>query len=321
MMANWLLVQRTEKDTFWVRNFVTEQDFELQSNVYGFLTSLDGDTDPLVAAEEWGVDAVQCMHFLEEKRLIRKGKKSKLSKSGTSWTVYIPKKKTTKNPFPKIFNLLLLISWCPVLIGGLFYCGLHMERMGGNFGYMLLGLGVSLVVSIPLHEIAHAMACLAYGGRLFEAGILWHFIGPGAYVMVDISPIKSKRRRMQVYAAGVEMHMLLAGISLAMFPLSYKWSGFFLVSAMTNLLFGVANLTFIHGLDGSQILGELIGAKKGLLHEAIIFVYKCVEERRWREMTANRKAVFITFIIVLVYQILFPVMVINNVLSLLSLFW
>ena len=77
MMANWLLVQRTEKDTFWVRNFVTEQDFELQSNVYGFLTSLDGDTDPLVAAEEWGVDAVQCMHFLEEKRLIRKGKKSR----------------------------------------------------------------------------------------------------------------------------------------------------------------------------------------------------------------------------------------------------
>lgn len=311
IMANWLMVKRPQNGIYQIKNILTDEWYAMNETVYGFLKELDGNTNPERLGEKWEVDYEQLMDEFEENQLIRTEKRKMISGFGMIYlTLLIPRRKTSKSIFPKAFNLLLQVGWCPMLIGGIYYFIHHLEDV--LMDHMILGYGLSLILGICFHEFAHAIACLAYGGYFFEAGIMWQYFFPGAYVLIDKSRIKSKLHRIQVMAAGVEANLLLAGLFLFFTPMGGEFSGCFLTIAINNVTLAIINLTFTLGLDGSAILGEILGLQERILDITDILKESILGRNRMEEH--NRVALMITCVVVIGYQLLLPIAIINNIL-------
>lgn len=316
MMANWLLVKLSKDGMYHIKNVLTEENYELDYDTFHFLQSLDGNRNPYKIGREYDVDTEYLLDYFEENWLTRTDGRKLLSAGGTYLrTIYVPKRKRSTSIMPKLYNLLLMIGWLPVFLLGVYR--LLFASCSLNSDFMLLGYIFALVVGLILHEISHAMSCLAYGGSFLEAGVMWEHVYPGAYVMIDKSNIKSRLKRIQIDAAGVEMNLLLAGVFLILATNIELLSGFFLSAAFSNAIIALFNLVFLEGLDGCHVLGELLGLKDGVSGAELI-IQNYLKNGDLKEMTANRKVIVITCVVLVLYQVLLPVIFINSVLSIIG---
>ncbi len=78
-----------------------------------------------------------------------------------------------------------------------------------------VGFVVVWLVLKFLHELAHAMTCVAYGCRVKEAGLFFILFAPVAYVDVGgMVEVPSRFRRMHIALAGVIMEVIIAACAL-----------------------------------------------------------------------------------------------------------
>ena len=312
MMANWLLANKMEDGMYCVKNVLSDEIYELDSDTYQFLCNLNGNRNPHKVARKFSVDADALIDYFDMNLLIRTRGRELLAGEGTILhTVCIPKKSRTQSVIPKIYNFLLLVGWLPMLLYGVYRLLFASYRL--NMGYMVFGYIFAIVIGLVMHEISHAMACLAYGGKFFEAGIMWQKFCPGAYVLIDKSGIGSSLKKVQVDAAGAEMNLMLTGLFLVLCTVVEELSGFFLYVAMINGILAVFNLAFIDGLDGCSVVGELLGLPEGV-NRAKNILRNSIKKNDIGEMSENKKVALLTCAIITVFQILLPIVLINNVL-------
>lgn len=119
VMANWIDARLLPDGRYLVKNYFTTEEYELDENVFFFLRSLDGHTAPGAAGRKYGVDAANLMKFFREKLLVRHGRKTSAGLGRHYMTVLIVRKQKNKSLIIKMYNMLLLFSWCPVFIYGL----------------------------------------------------------------------------------------------------------------------------------------------------------------------------------------------------------
>ena len=130
----------------------------------------------------------------------------------------------------------------------------------GDGGKFSTGLYYSLVfLSATLHEIGHAVSCLAYGGRIYHVGLLLAGVIPiGAYVAHGDMDKAAKSEKIQFSLSGAEMNLLTAGVCFliaACFPVPST-----LVSAGAfNVVTAGVNLLPAYGLDGETVLSTVCG--------------------------------------------------------------
>ncbi|MBR5800444.1 MAG: hypothetical protein IKY23_10340 [Lachnospiraceae bacterium] len=316
MMANWLMVKRPQNGVYEIKNTLTEEWLALSEDVFGFLKDLDGDTNPKLLGEKWDVDYQQLLDEFEEYLLIRKGRNIKSGLGKRFFTLFIPRRKRSSHYLLKLINASLMIGWLPILIAGSY--SLLNSYAELCWGSILLSSLLSLVLGIVFHEFAHVMACLSYGGSLFEVGIAFQLFYSGAYVLIDSSRIRSRLKRIQVMAAGAEANLMLAGIFLFLASLEGKWNGCFLVIAINNILLAIYNMTFASGLDGNTVIQEILGfsdSKCGVLE---IFLESIWGRNRKNYSVYNRGVMATTCLIIACYHILFPVVIINSILMLIG---
>lgn len=124
--------------------------------------------------------------------------------------------------------------------------------------FLLIWWGLKLV-----HELAHGLACVRYGGTVRETGILLLLFAPlGAYVDVTSSwRFPSKWKRIHVTIAGVYIELWIASLSI----LIWSWTSDPLVQQLclqTFLLASVATLFFngnpLIRFDGYYLLSDLL---------------------------------------------------------------
>lgn len=312
-MANYLIISRNKKDIYRVENVLTDELFEFDAVTYHFLKCLDGNTNPKKLGRKLGVDVDELMDFFDINLLIRTDGKELLSSATTKLvTCYVPIKKRTNSRVPQLLNWALVLAWMPVLSFGVdryLHKGFFM-----NDDYMFIGYVVALIVGLGLHEVAHALACLAYGGYFFEAGIMPSILSPGAYVLIDYRRIKSKFKKIQITAAGVEMNMLLAGIFLILSSYCEVLSGFFFMAAFTNIILVIINLSCVNGFDGCTIMFELLGIEGGMDRVRSLLRTVSVGSKEYK----SNVAVITTCVVLQLFQVLLPILLINNVLIILG---
>lgn len=314
MMANWLIVERTINGMYYVSNVLTDEIYEFDSDTYHFLCNLNGKRNPHKVARKFGVDADELMDYFDMNLLVRTGRRLLVSGGMRLHTLFIPAKNKTKSIVPQLYNWGLCVGWLPMLLYGFYR--LLFTSYTLNTEYILLGYIFSIVIGLLMHELSHAMACLCYGGRFFEAGIMWQKFYPGAYVLIDKSGIRSRLKKVQIDAAGAEMNLMLTGLFLILCTVVEVLSGFFLYAAIINGILAVFNLAFIDGLDGSSVVGELLGLQDGV--EGAKRLLKKEFHGNIRVTSENRKILILTCVIILVYQILLPIVLINNVFSIIG---
>lgn len=252
-----LLYKRIDKSTYHVKNGITGVVYEIGTDIVRFMNKLDGKTDPFMintCLSDFEIEEV--LDFLWANELVTKKKWKKIG--FLTYGIPLFKVKTTQKMriVSKILNFLLMISFVPIFIVGL-YAVKDIYNMvdQSDFSY-LIGLCVGSALGVTLHECAHASAGLGYNAHLFTCGIMIG-ITPGAYVELDDEHISSLKKA-QISAAGIEMNLLLCGISMICMCLFNSALSLLGGIAFSNLLLASVNLLpIIGGVDGSQIVNNL----------------------------------------------------------------
>lgn len=312
-----LLYKKIDKSTYHVKNGITDVVYEIGIDIVSFMNKLDGKTDPFMintCLSDFEIE--EALDFLWDNKLITK---KKLKKVGfLSYGIPLFRVKTTQKMriVSRLLNFLLMISFVPIFIVGLYAVkdkDIYSLIDQSDFSY-LIGLYVGIGLGIILHECGHAIAGLGYNAHLFTCGIMIG-ITPGAYVEIDDEHLKSSLKKAQISAAGIEMNLLLCGLSMICMrlvnsALSLSLSGGI---ASVNLLLAAVNLLPIIGVDGSQIINKLIGNDL-ILYSDILITDKSFLNHSFSNVNVRGLAEICSCVLTLLSQISYPILIIANIL-------
>ncbi len=318
--ANWLVAKRTNADKVQVYNGMFRKTYELDRTTFRFLWMLDGNTDPKIIARRLKVNEKEVMRFLISREFVRMNGRKLKSGGSRLWTLYVPKCSKRRTILPNIYNMLLMVAWFPILLYGL-YCALFgAYHLAG--GYELVGSIMAVILGLVIHEFSHAQACLSYNGRLYEAGfLLFAGISPGAYVMIDDSQVNNDPLvHSQINAAGCQSNFFLAGLLLILSSKFPALSSACFCGAVSNIILGTVNLALISQLDGYAVATSLLGLGDDI-HSAIDLLRDCKARRCCRKDTPNRVAISVACVILIVYQVMLPLLLLSNLLSVIGVFF
>lgn len=160
-----------------------------------------------------------------------------------------------------------------------------------------------VLVSISLHEMAHAFVAKYNGAIIPEIGIMLYWFMPCAYTSIGgISSIQSKYKRITFKAAGVLLNLQLVGwglISLSF--VSGRISEILIGIIYINAILFISNLLIFLKLDGYYILEEILDIKS--LREKS-FLYLCNIGKRLYNKKKTSKDDFIDSMVYSVYGVL-----------------
>jgi len=318
-MANWVVLKRRENGVL-ARNCLTDEEEVLTERQAGYLLKLNGDRHPLKIK---GFSYEECREYyseLDDMWLIRNPGRTLDLDSIILYTVYIPAKKRTKSLIPKVLNFLLLVSFIPLLVYGLYRFSEYPAPI--KEAHFLTGYVGGTLGGMILHEIGHAVACLSYHGRWLEAGFMQSLFCPGAYVLIDESTVRGRLKKVQISLAGVEMNLFLAGILLIV--MSYTdsqsplcdWTGAMLYAVFQNIFLALINLTFVRGLDGEQVISLLLG--DGSAVDNAKANIRCILKKRERKLYFKENGVtgvanVCTSAVIMLFQLMIPMVLAANI--------
>lgn len=306
-----LLYKRIDKSTYHVKNGITDVVYEIGTDIVSFMNKLDGKTDPFMINTCLSASDIEdIMDFFWDNELITK---KKLKKIGfLSYGIPLFRVKTTQKMriASRLLNFLLMISFVPIFIVGLYAVkDIYNMVNQSDFSY-LIGLCVGSALGVILHECAHAIAGLGYNAHLFTCGFIVG-ITPGAYVEIDDEHIKSSLKKAQISGAGIEMNLLLCGISMICMCLFNSALSLLGGIAFSNLLLASVNLLPIIGVDGLQIINKLIGEDL-ILYSDILITDKSFLSHSFSNVRGL--AEIYSCVLTLLSQISYPFLIIANIL-------
>lgn len=309
-----LLYKRIDKSTYHVKNGITGVVYEIGTDIVRFMNKLDGKTDPFMintCLSDFEIEEV--LDFLWANELVTKKKWKKIG--FLTYGIPLFKVKTTQKMriVSRLLNILLMISFVPIFIVGL-YAVKDIYKLIDQNDFYLIGLCVGSALGVTLHECGHAIAGLGYNAHLFSCGFMIG-ITPGAFVEIDDEDehIKSSLKKAQISAAGVEMNLLLCGLSMICMRLVNSAISLFLGGiAFSNLLLASVNLLPIIGVDGSQIINKLIGGDDLILYSDILITDKSFLRHSFSNVRGL--AEIYSCALTILSQISYPILIIANIL-------
>lgn len=257
MLNNWLVFTRKNQYEYDVRDYLYDENFTMGVTIAKFARKLNGYRNPYNINMGLSKDEINYMlNQLRDHNLLRY-RRLLVGGLGVHYSLWFIKRNPIVMKVARIWNGFLMLSWLPVLVLGIL-CFIRYLPIT-NTDFMWIGNILGIVLGALLHEVGHAFAGLTYGARVFEMGIMIKALMPGAYVLIDSQIVKSKMKRIQIYAAGVESNALLAGMCLLIACAIPNAGAFLLNAAIGNMLMALINMTLSSGLDGATILSELLG--------------------------------------------------------------
>ena len=256
-LSNLLAFEKTG-DGYTVSNYLSGDRYYFSRRVARFAMLLDGKRDPCripCALSREEVD--QALAFLRREGLLRRSRFLRASPGTYCWTVFTPGRGKRPRIAASLFNGALLALFLPVFVLGVWL--FFRDPPSLHDGHVFPGCLLGILTGLSLHELSHAAACLAYGGRVFEMGLLCRWLLPGAYVFMDAGPVEDNLKQAQINGAGIECNLLLTGLFLLLSAGSEGYSALLLFAAMSNFELALMNLLLVKGLDGCGVISELLG--------------------------------------------------------------
>lgn len=316
--ANWVVLKKLNEEEFLAKNHITDEEYIIDSCTIRYAKKLDGKTNPFRIDERLSKkDVLSMLDDLEEKGLIRYGRIIDKSLSSLWVTVWIPKITASFRILACIINKLLLFLWLPMICYSLYHFKIY--HLNFEEGLLISGTIAGILIGTFLHESGHIVACLAYGGRVFEMGVMMERFMPGAYVLIDVESIKERMNRIQVYAAGIEMNIIIASVNL-IFASNLEWGCDFLFGiAVTNIYMALLNLLLIEDFDGSAIVSEFLGTSDIVKNAKKITKQKKLRRRMLGKGPLGIAVVAVCYLIRM-FQILLYLLIALNVISIVGWF-
>lgn len=154
--------------------------------------------------------------------------------------------------FAPLLTIWGLIGWCVLVACGLVTAGLHWDELTGSSVDQLISTGNILLILLTypvlklLHELGHAVMTKAFGGHVYETGVMLLVFMPAPYVdATSATAFASKWQRIAVSAAGIMVEFGLAAI--AMLVWANAEAGFARAMAFNVMLIGSISTLFFNG--------------------------------------------------------------------------
>jgi putative peptide zinc metalloprotease protein len=164
-----------------------------------------------------------------------------------------------------VFSPTAVLAWCVVCLIGLVIALSHHAELIQSSSVLLdrdnwLRLAVVWLVLKILHEAAHGIACLHFGGAVPSAGVLLILFAPLPFVDVTASwRFSSKWQRIATAAAGVYFELFVAAVAVIV----WNWSsdtvvrhGALNVAATAGLVSLLVNGNPLMRFDGYYVLSD-----------------------------------------------------------------
>jgi putative peptide zinc metalloprotease protein len=174
-----------------------------------------------------------------------------------------------------LFSRTGAVVWLALVLTALYLLVRNVDRIGGDFARFvaidprgLMTLSTVFLVLRVVHELGHAAACKAMGGRSTEIGVImiagvlplpycdatsaWRFPQTWRRVLVSAGGILAET----VLAAGAAIYWALADVSTAPMAVGIAYQ-VMVISSVTTLLF---NLNPLLRYDGYYILSDVTGS-------------------------------------------------------------
>lgn len=311
MLSNWLIIKRKNKYEFEVYDYLQDKIFTIDSTIARFVRKLNGKRDPyLIDSALSPTEVNNILNVLDESDLLRHNKIVTSYWGSIYRTLWIPKRRPLLQIFAKLFNCFLKYLWLPVFIIGVFL--FVRFKPVGIYDLIITGTILGIIIGSLFHELGHAFAGIAYGARVFEMGVMIQNFLPGAYVFMTDENVKSKMKRIQINAAGIEANIMTAGICLILACVLPSISMILLYASINNVFLAFINTTFVEGLDGTSIISELLGIEdltekvKGVLFDSKFRKKLCK-----KGLTGH--AVIVVSVLIQLLQVTLPLLIILNV--------
>lgn len=318
ILANWIRFKRISDVDYEIVDLLHNENIKADAYTVWFARQLDGKRNPYQIDKSKSKESVdKLMKELEAQNVIRDKRFFSKLFLYLLITVWQPRVTYSLRFLSFFINYGLLIAWLPMLAFSIYYFLNNLNDLSTD--YITAGSIMGMLVGVTMHELGHMLACLAYGGRVFEVGVTLQFFLPGAYVLMNEDNIKKRMRRIQVSAAGVEMNLLLTAIFLIFSVLFESLGGFFLGAAIQNVFLALLNLTFVNGFDGMTIMGELLGAED-IVHKAKRITGSRLQKKQLRQSGVSGKAIIAVCYALRIVQIALPVIIAINIVGVVSWF-
>lgn len=120
-----------------------------------------------------------------------------------------------------------------------------------------------VLLTVPLHELAHALTTKYFGRRVHSFGVGWMWFGPFAFCDTSDMWLGSKKEQVMVDLAGVYLNAILAGLAgLCVYFISPNQTEIIILLelfALNSYLFALANLDTALEFDGYYALMDILG--------------------------------------------------------------
>ena len=323
-LVSWMKVRRTSEGEYVLVDMVEDKEYELSKEEAYIAVNLNGKTDPSTLKIPSGnVKRNEFIDALISNKHAKKHRWMSLGLSQKILTLWEPKVSEGLVILSELMNSLLLISWLPLLIAGICF----FVRNDPDFYTdevwvgIALGTALGLFLGMAVHEAGHMFACLSYGGNMYEAGLLLcYFILPGAYVIIDDKPVRSRLKKLQIYAAGVEMNFALAGFALIVSAYTEGVVSLIVLGiTSTNIILGCMNFIMVGSMDGMRMFSALFGSDNVLVN-AIDVITSRRRRQKLKKSGVSGTATVLMCGIICATQIALPLLLIVNVLGVISCF-
>lgn len=251
-------------------HILTEEQYLVRKEYADFLQKLDGQTDPASLLPNLSKRELRdVLQELSDASLLLE------SRLPFCFPLIKCSPEIRSHPLCRILNTVLLLLFFPVFLCGAAAFFHYRSDIFFTVPAYLGGFFFGLTAGATLHECGHAIAGLACGCPVFEAGLHLHPLMPGAYVIWDCKGV-GRFQGAQACAAGIEMNLLLSGASFLAFSYLPQHGSFWVGCAACNFFLALFNLGLTKDLDGMAILSELLGFHQQLYEKAA----SCIQNRR-----------------------------------------
>lgn len=322
--SNWISYKRIDGDKYCIYNHLLEERSIVNGVDLRIARKLNGRIDPASILPDMSrIELRRYLNNLEYDGLIRREKV--INKSFLSYmkTIKVLQKPSNRLLY-WLMNLILMMSFLPIFVIGILVAigfvnitNCSFVRYGWDIydnTWLICMINILiLILSGCIHEICHAVSGRAYGAKVMEYGVAIT-VFPAFYTMIDMKIVRSKLKRIQIMAAGLEGQLLLSGGALLIgkaFPITKVVT---YQCVLVNMIMVCINCLPIEGLDGYQITEIALGTDDMASQSNDLLSNRRLLKNVWNDGIYG-KAKIGAALLVSSGKIIYPILILVNILS------
>jgi len=295
------------KDRYFMKNHIMGTLYELDKLSYDIWSLLDSKRNMAKILEEMQqtkpdvqpITVLQTLLFFAESgalQAVLEPTRKKRVRVDSAVKVYVTIVENSKNFLASIHRVmrpflrreLLWVSLAFIVVVGLAFAGQFVRILGDKSRFEILGSSVlgllvyNFVILAPvtaIHEIAHGLTVVHYGGEPKDMGTGWFYFGPMFYCDATDAWAFSRRHRIMVMLAGNLSTMLIGSaivVSVYVLPFSPFISSILSMTAFWCFYTSLWNFAPPFETDGYYVLSDLLNMPN-LRHDAYAYLKTIVK--------------------------------------------